>query len=317
MKFELLSTTTIALQPQLQWLWYSNRSKGFVAGDDRAAFALPVANPSAASRLQPAREHDANTPPRHPLNLPIPASMLDEFVGEPWHGFRFLEPSDYDQAVDANGNPVGDLLRTIVFGPDYDHYVQHPAGGLILSLRAGSMALLKRVAGGFKHLDQAKTRGRAALAFAAHPTESCLAYGDNYGAFHLHRFDPSGFGKASKIADRERKASRLEFLRGGGLLAIAGMGYLATYSCHNGKFAPSHDIAIPVRDFLWLNDPELILVNQGLHGVSAYGYDESGFNKQGELKPEGAVQHVAMSRCRRYLALSLQQQPIVNLYAIS
>jgi hypothetical protein len=320
MQFKLLSTTTLPLQPQLQWLWYSDQSRGFVTGDDRAAFLLPVANPAAPTPLQPARQFDASSPPRHPCNLPVPASMLDEFLHEPWHGFRFLEASEYDHAVDEKRAPVGDLLRTLVFGPNYGHYILHPPSGLILGLWSGSIDLLQRdEAGAFKRLDQTKTRGRAALAFSAHPSELLIAYGDNYGTFHAHRFDPTGFGKASKIAAKDRKASRLEFVRAGSMLAIGGMGYLATYSFDGGKFAPLHEVSISVRDFLWLKDGELVLVNQGLHGVAAYRHDPGGFRKLGELKPDGAaaVQHIAVSKCLRYLALCPQGQPDVSVYAIS
>src|SRR5256885_4011609 len=139
MQFKLLGATTLPLQTQLQWLWYSEQSNSFVAGDDRAAFLLPLSNPADPSRLQPAR-----IPQHHPCNLPIPNSTLDEFLSEPWHGFRFLKSSEYDNALDQNGNPVGDLLRTLVFGPDYGHYLLHPPSGLILGLRSGSMTLLCR-----------------------------------------------------------------------------------------------------------------------------------------------------------------------------
>src|SRR5205823_7240448 len=177
---------------------------------------------------QPSRALDASTPQRNPCNLPIPAAMLDEFLVEPWHGFRFLKAGEYDHALDQSGNPAGDLLRTLVFGPDYGHYVLHPSSGLVFSLRSGSMTPLRRAGDKFEVIDQTKTRGRAALAFAAHPSESLIAYGDNYGTFHAHSFDQNGFGKATKIVGKERKGSRLEFDRAGKMLMLGGMGYLAT-----------------------------------------------------------------------------------------
>jgi hypothetical protein len=316
MQFELLVTITLPLKPQLQWLWYSDQSRAFIVGDERAAFALPLTSPNAASPLPPARPFDEAATDHHPCNLPIPAALYDEFSAQSWHGFRFLASNAYDHAVDEAGDRVGDLLRTLVFGPDYGHYVCHPASGLVLSLRGGSMKLLRRSGEAFNVLDQAKTRGRAALAFAAHPDEPLIAYGDNYGTFHVHRFDENGFGKATKIAAKERKASRLEFVDAGRMLVIGGMGYLATYAYSGGQFAPVHEVSMAVRDFLWLGKGELVLVNQGLHGVGAYGHDAGGFARLGEVQPQGAVQQIAVSRCLRYLAASSQDSGSVSVYAM-
>ena len=322
MKFELLATASPALKPQLHWLFYSRRSAAFITGDDRAAFALPVSDPGAMAPVRPAAEDDALPPPGHPSSLPIPASLYEEMAAEPWHGFRLLERSAYDRAVDEAGHPVGDLLRTLVFGPDYGHYLLHPSSGLVLSLRSGSLALLRRSADRFEPIDTTKTRGRAALAFAAHPGETLIAYGDNYGAFHAHRFDASGFGKASKIADKERKASRLEFTRAGKELVIGGMGYLAAFACQGGKFVPAHEVSLAVRDFTVIEDEgpgggELVLVNGGLQGVSAYRHDGKGFTRLGEMQPAGAVQQLAVSSCRRYLAVSMQDTAAVGVYRMS
>lgn len=315
MQFELLASTSLPVQPALTWLWYSRSMDSFIVGDERSAFALPVAKPNPATPLNPPRQ--TADLPLHPCNLPIPAPLYEEFIAEPWHGFRFLECSAYDRAVDKNGHPIGDLLRTLVFGPDYGHYVVHPPSGLILSLRSGSMELLRRSTDGFESIDRTKTRGRAALAFVAHPTESLIVYGDNAGTFHAHRFDATGFGKATKIAARERKASRLEFVNAGGTLLIGGMGYLASYSYANDKFAPAHEVSTSVRDFTWLPETATVLVNQGLHGVTAYRYDQSGFNKLGGFKPEGAVQQIAISACGRYLAVSFQESSNLNVYAVA
>ena len=35
MQFQQLHTTTLALTPQTQWLWYSKASGGFVVGDTK------------------------------------------------------------------------------------------------------------------------------------------------------------------------------------------------------------------------------------------------------------------------------------------
>jgi hypothetical protein len=176
--------------------------------------------------------------------------------------------------------------------------------------------LLQRTGEPFKSLDQTKPRGRAALAFAAHPTESLIAYGDNAGTFHAHKFDQTKFGKATKIAAKDRKASRLEFINAGQMLVIGGMGYLASYSYTAGKFAPLHEISISVRDFTWLEDQNLILVNQGMHGISAFSHDTTGFTKLAEIKTGAAVQQIAVSKCQNYLAASFQESPDLFIYSI-
>jgi len=310
-------TTALQLDPQLQWLWYSNATTSFIVGDGRAAFAVSIDKPGVATPLAAAPASQAESFDQHPCNLPISTSMYDEFAGESWHGFRFLERSAYDQAKDARGYFVGDLLRTLVFGPNYGHYVLHPASGAIMALKSGSMQLLERTAEGFKVLDDTKTRGRAALAFAAHPTEPLIVYGDNYGTFHAHRFKPNEFGKAGKFAAKERKASRLEFIRGGQMLAIGGMGYLATYSYANGKLALLRETSMSVRDFKWLGAEDVVLVNQGLHGVTAYRYDSNGFTKLGGFNPGGAVQQMAVSKCERYLAITDQQSSNLSVYSVT
>jgi hypothetical protein len=317
MQMQMLATTQLSLQPQLMWLFYSNKTSSFIVGDERRAFALPTSNPAAALPLQPSRVIDPNAPLSHPVNLPIPAELFEEFQTQLWHGFRLLDDSAYARAVDDAGRPVGDLLRTLVFGPNYGLYVEHPATRMILSLRDGSMELLTRSNDGFKSIDKTRTRGRAALAFCAHPNEPLIAYGDNYGTFHAHRFTETGFAKSSKIAAKERNASRVEFVNGGNTLALGGMGYLATYSYIGGKFAPMHEVSIAVHDFLWLDDGAILLVNGGLHGVSAYRYDRAGFTKLGAVKPEGAAQQIAISSCRRYLAATMQESPQVPVYQIS
>jgi hypothetical protein len=316
MQFRLLANASVSLQTQLQWLWHSGKTGSFITGDEQRAFALTTSNPGAIAPLQPARP-PGNVAPQHPCNLPISDSLYEEFAAQDWHGFQFLQAAAYDRAVDDQGKPVGDLLRTLVFGPNYGHYVKHPTSGMILGLNSGSIRLLKQQADGFKFLDQTKTRGRATLACAAHPSESLMAYGDNSGVFHAHRFNESSFGKAGKIADKQRKASRLDFMDGGKTLLVGGMGYLASFTYSGGKFTAAHEIAISVRDFICVDDGRLLFVNQGLHGVSVYRYGEAGFDKLGELQPDQAVQQVAVSSCRQYLGLSFQESPGVNIYAVS
>ncbi len=316
MQFKLLTTRSLGIHPQLQWLLYLEQMRAFIFGDETHALALPLEDPAAPVAL-PGTVADTGAVATHPCNLPIPRPLYEELSGSPWHGFRFLEYAAYDHAVDGAGLPVGDLLRTLVFGPDYGHYLLHPASGMVFSLRSGSITMLRSESEGFKSVAQTRTRGRAALAFAAHPTENLIAYGDNAGTFHAQRFDAEGFGKASKIVAKDRKASQLDFVRNGRVLVIGGMGYLETHSYDSGKFALLHQVAIPVRDFAWTRDGELVLVNQGLHGAAAYRYEASGFTKLGEVKPNGAVRQLAVSVCGQYLALSEQDSADISVYEIS
>jgi hypothetical protein len=317
MQFSLLVTVELKLEPQLQWIWYSTAISSFVVGDERQAFSIPVDGPKSVLPLEAAQPFDPAVGTHHPCNLPIPDSLYDEFAAEGWHGFRFLPSTAYVAAKDRDENPAGDLLRTLVYGPDYSHYVLHPASGMILSLRSGSMKLLCRTAEGFAPVDQTRTRGKAALAFAGHPAESLIVYGDNSGNFHAHRFGATGFGKASKIVAKERKASRAEFVAVGEILVVGGMGYLSTFKYEAGKFVGGHEVSIAVRDFLWCDDGKLVLVNQGLHGVSAYQFGEAGFTKLGEVKPAGGVGQMAVSRDSKYLAVTSQESASVSVFAIS
>jgi hypothetical protein len=313
MNFKLLATTAPSLQQQLQWLFHSPSASSFITGDEHTAFSIPVASPGSLSPLTPARPSE----PFHPCNLPIPADLYTEFASRLWHGFRFLDASAYDTAKDNKGLPAGDLLRTLLFNPDYGHYVLHPATGLILALRSGSLQLLNRTTDGFTPIGQTRTRGKATLAFAAHPTEPLIAYGDNAGTFTAHRYEPTGFTKASKIAAKDRKASRLEFSSDGSALMLGGMGYLATFSYENGKFSSRHETSIAVRDFAWLQDKNLVFVNQGLHGLTAFNYSpQSGFTKLAELKPSGGVNQMSASDDARHLAATSQESSAVTMYAI-
>jgi len=307
MRFDLLANTRLDLQPQLQWLWFSNKLNAFVTGDERSSFSIPLDDPGSPKSLDASWRSGA-------CNLPIPDELLDEFLAEPWHGFRLLSRAEYERAVDEKGNSVGDMLRTLVFGPDYGTYVLHPASGLILSLHSGQLQLLEQTTAGFKLLDQTRTRGRAALAFAAHPHESLITYGDNHGAVHAHRFEASGFASAKKIADLQRKVSRLEFTNNGQTLLVGGLGYLAAHKCRDGKFAAAAETSISVRDFTWCESERLLLVNQGMHGIAAYGFENDAFVKLGGVQPEFAVQQIAVSDCTRFLATSGQDASKVSIY---
>jgi hypothetical protein len=307
LQFKLLTGLSSGVDRQLQWLIYSERKQSFIVGDEKKAVAISVPGGGTI---------DVSAAASGACNLPVEVGVYEEFIESPWHGFRFLERAAYEQAVDEKGRPVGDLLRTLVFLPDYGHYVLHPPSGLVFGLRSGSIEMLRREGDSFKSVEKTKTRGRAALAFAAHPKENLIAYGDNYGTFHVQRFEADGFGKASKIIARDRKASRLEFVKGGDLLVIGGMGYLETYSYSGGKFALVHQTEMPVRDFLWLKDGELVLVNQGMHGVAALRYDGGGFVKIGGAQPEGAMQQMTVSTCMKYLATSEQDSGRISLFEI-
>ena len=313
--FKLIATTPIQVSPQLQWIWYSKQSRSFIVGDDRRSFSIAIDMPNAPTALSVGSDTFAGQP--HPYNLPLPDALYREFAEEPRRGLRFLEREAYLHAVDAKGLPAGDLLRTIVFGPDYNQYQLHAPSGSILSLRSRSMALLQREGNGYKEIDRTKPRGSAVLCFAAHPTETLLAYGDNNGDFHAHRFAADGFGKATKIASRERKASRLEFIGGGEMLIVGGMGYLSSYQYESGKFTLAADVSISVRDFTCINDGELIFVNQGMHGISVYRCEASCLIKLGAVPTSEAVFQIAVTPDGRYLAATTQDAAILKVYELS
>jgi hypothetical protein len=316
MQFRLLPTAAPVVDPRLQWLFYSQQTKSFIVGDEKHAHAQSISGPAALTAL-PGTVADTGAVATHPCNLPIPRGLYDEFAGISWHGFKFMEYTAYNHALDGKGFPVGDLLRTLVFGPDYGHYVVHPHGKTILGLRAGSIEMLRFDADAFTSIDRTKTRGRAALAFAAHPEEGLIAYGDNYGTFHAQRFDADGFGKAGKIVAKDRKASRLEFFDDGRTLAIGGMGYLETYAYDGKKFTPAHHIETSVRDFVWLNEGQLVLVNGGTNGIAAFAYDSNGFTKLASVRPEGPVNQIAVAGCGGYLAVTEQDRPILAVYELA
>lgn len=289
------------LDPKLTWIIFCVEDGRFYVGDAEHAFGIPLHQPDAPSSLKAESLGG-------PCNLPLSPDVYDAFRRQSWHGFQFL---DLESARKA---PAGDMLRMLVFGPDYGDCLLHRATGMIFSLRGGSIQMLSR---DLKPIEKTKTRGRAVLAFAAHPTEGVIAYGDNFGTFHAQRFDAGKFGKATRIIVKERKASRLEFAKDGSKLMIGGMGYLQTCSYTDGRFATLHETSIAVRDFVWIEDAQLVLVNQGMHGITALRYDDKGFTKLGELKPPGAIQQLAAATDGKFIAVSDQDSGAISVYELS
>ena len=313
-QFQRLGSISLDIAPQLQWLWHSSATGSFIVGDERTAYALRQNDINRVTQLEAARPFDPNSSFHHPCNLPIPDAYYDELRGHGWRGFHFLKASAYDRLLDAEGRPVGDLLRTFVFGPDYGHCVLHRPSGLVLGLRSGSMQVLNASDDTFPCIGETRTRGRAALAFCAHPNDTLVVYGDNYGNFHAHQFGEDGFGKANKIAAKTKKASAVEFIDSNTLL-IGGTGYLESFAYSAGKFSPLHATTGPVRDFSWNHEHKILFVNQGMHGVTAYRYSDAGFSKLGVVTASSAVKQMAVSQCGAYLAVSSQSSSAVTVFA--
>lgn len=304
MKIQLLGTIDVSLDPPLQWLWYSNRTNAVITGDKKAAYSVSVEKPTITTRVE------LGAALKSAFNLPISNALADEFLSQPWHGFRFLDRAAYE-GFDA------DILRTLVFGPSYNVPMLHKPSGAIIGFKSNAMQLFAREGNTLKPLDKTKPRGKQALCFAGHPSESLIVYGDNYGTFTAHRFTPIEFGKASKIAEKERKASQAEFIDDGKKLLIGGMGYLMAFAYDGKKFSPLHEVSIPVRDFIVASDGQTLIVNQGLHGVSIYREDESGFTKQAEVKPPDPIQFAVVSNDMNYLAVTHNGAARVTIYSIS
>jgi hypothetical protein len=299
MNFHLAASASLDLDPRLQWLWYSSRTGSFVVGDAARSLSLPVSDPTHPVSL------DGGPRVARPCNLPVPAVLYEEFAAQDWRGFRFLSAAAYERAATEPAiPPVGDLLRTIVFGPDYGTYVLHPASGAVFSLRAGSLQLLRHSSEGFTPVGQTRTRGKAALAFAAHPKEPLIVYGDNFGEFFAQQFSADGFGKTRKIDAQGRKASTLEFIDSGHALVIGGTGYLCVYAYAGGKFTKQHEMSsVAVRNFNWVPEKRVLVLNQGIHGVSLYQVDEPGFTPCGTVKYGWAVDTLAVSQDLRAIAM--------------
>jgi len=297
MQLKLLGTATLPINSKTQWIAYLPGHKAFATGDEQKAFLIRPDRPSAPEPITAA-------PARGAFNLPLSNELAEDFCSQLWRGLKFLSASEYATALDAKNQSIGDVLRTLVFLPDYGTYVEHPASKLNLSLKCGSIGLLVKEANGFKSIDQTRTKGKSVLAFAAHPTETLLVYGDNAGTFHAHRFDQTGFGKASKIASKERKASQVEFAADGKSLLIGGMGYLSAFKYDGGKFSETQNLPIAVREFAWIEPANRVFVNQGMHGISAYQYDDKGFTKLADLQPGQPVQQMVASEDGKFIATS-------------
>ena len=327
MNFRLAASVVLDLDPRLQWLWYSGRTDSFVAGDETRSFSLPVSDPA-----RPAPLDAGPGTARPPCNLPVPAALYEEFAAQDRRGLRFLPAAAYEgtsgegtsgegtsgEGTSGEGTAgegtsgegtAGDVLRTIVFGPNYGTYVLHPASGAVLSLRAGSLQLLQQSPEGFTPVGQARTRGRAALAFAAHPEEPLIAYGDNYGGFFAQEFSAGGFGKTRQIDARGHKAGALEFIDSGRGLLIGGTGYLSAYAYESGKFSKRHEVSAAVRDFAWVPHERALVVNQGMHGVSLYRLGETGFTPWGAAVTCGAAAVDTLAVSRDLGAIAMLEKP--------
>jgi hypothetical protein len=316
MQFTRLATSSPALDPKLQWLFFSPQTNAFITGDDRQAFSIPLSSPSAPIPLQPARPFENHIPPPHPCNLPIPDSLYTEFAATPHHGLHFLDPATCQLPLGKKGPLDGDILRSLVFGPDYPTLLFHPLTGALLTLRGRSMELFSRSDTTLTSIAKTKPRGKSVLAYAAHPTEPLLVYGDNYGDFHAHRFTPTTFEKATKIAAKQRNASRIEFSQNGNLLLLAGMGYLSAFRYAAGKFEQLHELSTAVRDFLTTPDASLLLVNKGLHGLAAFTYSPTtGFTQLASL--EAPINQLAKSPDNQFLAFTHQDSPTIQIHAIT
>ncbi|MCA9061213.1 MAG: hypothetical protein KDA85_22020 [Planctomycetaceae bacterium] len=292
-------------------LWYSENENAFVVADQQRGFTLPIAEFTRPRQLGPAREPD----PLFPCRLPLPESLIAEFSAVTWHGFGFLTASEYDVAIGSDGKRCGDLLRTLYYGPDYGLYVRHKHTGLIVSLRSGSLELLRFQNDAFELIATTRTRGRAALCFASHATEPMIAYGDNYGAFHIQRFTADGFGTASKIDSKERKAAGVEFIDGDRLLT-GGMGYLSVYGKAGKKWKLLSEASLAVRSFHWHSDSQRIVVNGGRNGLSVLRLQGDSIKVEDSLQTDSAIDQISLNGAGDLLAASLQNCGTVQLYQL-
>lgn len=330
MDLDLLTSLNLALQPQCCWLWFSEVTSSFIVGDDKRAFAVSVSHPEEAKPLTPAPKFPRDVPIQsaghvptiqdyrqqysHPLNLPIPDLLYDELAQHPWHGFQLLPRCAYEQLPADDPSLFGDLARTLAFGPDYGLYFLHCSSSMVLNLRSGSMQLLQQSSCGFTLLDEARTRGRKAVAFAANPSEPVLVYVDNYGSSFAHEFSSTKFGKARKIDAWEHAGRAIEFANAGRTLVVGGMGHLAAYQFDGKKFSKTHEVSVAVRDLIWVEEQGVLLVNQGMHGLSFYRLDEGRFTPWGTLKQDGPLHRVAASKNLQYLAAIEHNSPKVCVY---
>ncbi len=334
MNFEPFATVNLGLKPQAMWLWYCSRTDCFLVGDAQRAFSLPVSNPAAPAPLQAARQFPRDVPIRgtggvptiedmrrkeaHPFNLPIPDSLYDsEFPQSALRGLYFLPRSAFDHVAAEDPAWLGDLVGTLCAGHPHRLYMLHRPSNLVLSLQSGSMQLSQQSSAGFTLLDEARTRGRRAMAFAAHPDEPFVVYVDNNGSSFAHEFSANKFGKARKIDAWTHGGRAVEFMNGGRALLVGGTGHLAAYGYAGNKFSKRHEIAVAVRDLNWIEDQRILLVNQGMHGVWLYRVEEEGFTPSGVVKHEAAVKKVAVSKDMQYMAMTDQDSANVRVYRLS
>lgn len=288
---ELSETIEADLDPRTEWLCWSENARSFLVGDaDRAVAVAPDGGVSAlaASGL--------------PVILPVPADLHDSLAGQPRHGFHFLNSADY---AGLRGHPG--IANMLAFGPNGTP-LRHPAAGAVLGLTGGALRRLGTPAEEFPVLEETRTRGKTALAFAAHPTEPVIAYGDNYGGLFLQELSAAGFGKARKLEAQPRAVNDLLFIDGGARLVAGGMGFLASYAWNEGRPAKEHEVSIAVRELVWSPVDRILTVNQGLQGISRYRVDAAGFTRLDHAKLAWAVDRLAVAGSGAILALEKYAQ---------
>ncbi len=299
MKLVSIHKYELDLDHRLQWLTYSSIQKSFITGDENNSIAVSTKASTTALNA-------ADFTNKSQFNLPLPANIYEELTGQLWHGFLFLKPDEYVLSDECADEFAGDHLRTLVFGPDYGHCVKDPKSNLVFSLSCHEIVLMKETVDGLRPIDSRKTRGKEALAYALHPKEKTIVYGDNYGTFFQHTFSHKGICKGRQFAVKERKASCIDFINRGNYLLIGGMGYLCLYLHHKGKLKELTTKSLPVRDFLWLPQRRLIIVNEGLHGLSVHQLKDEQIANIATFKSCEAIFHIASSPCENYLALTYQ-----------
>ena len=65
MTIQPIGSVMLDLQPQMQWLWYSDASGAVITGDENDAFSVSVTNPIKVMRLTRGTQTRAG-------NLPLP-----------------------------------------------------------------------------------------------------------------------------------------------------------------------------------------------------------------------------------------------------
>lgn len=329
MHYELAATVNLGLVPQSKWLWYARRSGQLLVGDAKRAFAISPNHPADAVPLAAERAFPRDVPIQgaggvptiadfarmnsHPLNLPIPDVLYDEaFAPATLRGLTFLPRDVLDRAPPDHPVWLGNLLGRL-YGHTASLYMLHRPSNLVLNLLGGALQLFQQSPTGFTLVAEARTRGRQAMSFAAHPDEPLLAYVDNVGSSFAQEFSESGFGKTRKI-DTWKQGGRAALFLDARTLILGGMGHLAAYGYADHTFAKRSEIAVACRDLLWNEDQQVLLVNQGMHGIAFFRVEDSGFVPCGALKPEGTVQMVAFSPDLSFLATTDQHAAEIRIF---